>query len=338
MNKGLVTVVIPVYGVERWLDRCVGSVVCQSHTDLEILLIDDGSPDNCPRLCDDWARRDSRVRVIHKENAGLGMARNTGIQQARGEYLCFVDSDDRLEPDTVANACALARREQADVVMYGMTACDRRGNITARLIPHPPRHVYEGAEVREQFLPELLSEKAGLCLSACCCLISGELIRKTGWRFPSEREIISEDVYALLGLYRHADKVAVLEQAPYHYIANHESLTYTYRADRFERNKAFYLALLELCLESGYSREVARRCAEPFLSYTITAMKQEAAHNGRRALPRLKAMMADPLLQQLLRERKHRKTGWKRGLLFFCVRKGWYRLAYLMLSAKNRES
>lgn len=339
MNKGLVTVVIPVYGVERWLDRCVSSVAGQSYGNLELLLIDDGSPDNCPGMCDAWAQRDSRIRVIHKANAGLGMARNTGIEQARGEYLCFVDSDDRIEENTVAHAYAMAEKEQADVVVFGMTAFDRAENVTARLVPHPPQTVYTGAEVRERFLPELLhvDSEANLCLSACCCLISGTLIRETGWRFPSEREIVSEDVYALLGLYRHVQKVAVLEQAPYHYIANHQSLTYTYRADRFEKNKAFYRACIDLCRGCGYPKAVERRCAEPFLSYTITTMKQETAHNGIRALSRLKAMMEDPLLQQILREKQRDRLGWKKRLFFRCVRNGWYRLGYLLLSAQNRK-
>lgn len=340
MKKRLVTVVIPVYGVEHCLDRCVSSVAGQSHENLEILLIDDGSPDGCPRLCDAWALRDSRVRVIHKTNAGLGMARNTGIEQARGEYLCFVDSDDRIDEDTVANAYALAQKEQADVAVFGMTAYDRAGNVTARLVPHPTQTVYTGAEVQERFLPELLSgdPKSGFCLSACCCLISAALIRATGWRFPSEREIISEDVYALLALYRHVRKLAVLEQAPYQYIANHQSLTYTYRADRFEKNKEFYRACIALCRGCGYPQEVERQCAEPFLSYTITAMKQEAAQNGLRSLPRLKAMMEDDLLQRLLREKQADWVGWKKRLLFGCIRKGWYRLGYLLLSAKNRKS
>lgn len=97
----LVSVIVPVYKVENYLDKCVESIVSQSYPSLEILLVDDGSPDRCPELCDRWARRDSRIRVIHKKNEGVAMARNTGLDAASGEYILFVDSDDFLPLDAV---------------------------------------------------------------------------------------------------------------------------------------------------------------------------------------------------------------------------------------------
>ena len=97
----LVSVIIPVYKVEKYLDRCVESIVNQTYKNLEIILVDDGSPDNCPRICDAWAEKDDRIKVIHKENAGMGMARNSGLETATGEYLMFVDSDDYLSENAV---------------------------------------------------------------------------------------------------------------------------------------------------------------------------------------------------------------------------------------------
>lgn len=94
MSNPLITVVVPVYNVEDYLDECVESLINQTYSNLEILLVDDGSPDNSPFICDQWAERDSRVRVIHKKNGGLSSARNVGIENARGDYLSFVDSDD----------------------------------------------------------------------------------------------------------------------------------------------------------------------------------------------------------------------------------------------------
>ena len=90
------SVIIPVYCVENTLDQCVESVIAQSIADMEIILVDDGSPDHCPELCDEWAKKDSRIRVIHKEHGGLSDARNAGIDAATGEWLSFVDSDDEL--------------------------------------------------------------------------------------------------------------------------------------------------------------------------------------------------------------------------------------------------
>ena len=96
-----VSVVLPIYNVEQYLERCVNSVVNQTYTNLEIILVDDGSPDNCPQMCEDWKKRDSRIKVVHKKNAGLGMARNSGIEVATGEYICFFDSDDYVKRDII---------------------------------------------------------------------------------------------------------------------------------------------------------------------------------------------------------------------------------------------
>ncbi len=97
----LISVIIPVYKVEKYLDRCIESVVNQTYGKLEIILVDDGSPDGCPLICDEWAKRDQRVSVIHQENKGLGMARNLGLKIAKGEYLVFLDSDDYLSENAV---------------------------------------------------------------------------------------------------------------------------------------------------------------------------------------------------------------------------------------------
>lgn len=90
MKAGLVSIVLPIYNVEKYLDRCIESVINQTYRNLEILLVDDGSPDDCPQKCEEWAKKDGRIKVIHKANAGLGYARNTGIENASGEYICFL--------------------------------------------------------------------------------------------------------------------------------------------------------------------------------------------------------------------------------------------------------
>ena len=91
-----ISIVVPVYKVEKYLDRCVESLRAQTLSDIEIVLVDDGSPDRCPQMCDDWAKKDRRIRVVHKKNGGLSSARNAGMMAARGTYIGFVDSDDAV--------------------------------------------------------------------------------------------------------------------------------------------------------------------------------------------------------------------------------------------------
>ena len=128
-----VSVIIPVYKVERYLDACVESVARQDFPDLEILLVDDGSPDGCPALCDAWAARDARIRVIHRANGGLSAARNSGIDAATGDFLLFVDSDDLLEPGTIRRAVDAQRRHDADLVLFNLTYVDEQN----RPLPAP---------------------------------------------------------------------------------------------------------------------------------------------------------------------------------------------------------
>ena len=100
-EQPLISVIVPVYKVEPYLDRCVQSIVNQTYKNLEIILVDDGSPDHCPAMCDAWAEKDSRIRVIHKENGGVSTARNAGINIAKGAFFTFVDSDDWIDRDAL---------------------------------------------------------------------------------------------------------------------------------------------------------------------------------------------------------------------------------------------
>ena len=190
-NKPLVTVVIPIYNTERYLPRCIDSVLSQTYCCLELLLVDDGSSDGCPAICDAYAERDSRIRVIHKENAGLGMARNTGIDAATGDYICFFDSDDYVEPDTLEVCVTAAVTNEADMVIFGHVDETPNGVILRPRVPRSPKSLFDGEEIVAELLPASLytnqNQDKGweTALSACNKLYSLAVIRDSGWRFVS---------------------------------------------------------------------------------------------------------------------------------------------------------
>jgi len=125
-----VSIIIPVYNVEQYLDECVQSVLCQSYTNLEIILVDDGSPDNCGVICDELAKLDSRIVVIHQENGGLSAARNAGLRIVTGDYVNFVDSDDRLFPHSIETLVVLARKYPGvDIVQGNIQQQDGRNDL-----------------------------------------------------------------------------------------------------------------------------------------------------------------------------------------------------------------
>ena len=194
VTKDLVTVIVPVYNAEKYLDRCVGSIVGQTYDSLEIILVDDGSGDASSRMCDDWARRDDRIRVIHKENAGAGLARNSGLEAATGDWICFCDSDDYLLPVTVEHALDQVKKYSAQAVVYGMQDEDPAGCTVGNAAPESLEPVYRADAVQKIFLPCLIENRhrgaqiRNLRLSFCTCMLSAELIRRTGWEIVSERQ------------------------------------------------------------------------------------------------------------------------------------------------------
>lgn len=126
-KKPLISVIVPVYNVENYLHKCVDSILAQTLNDFELILVDDGSPDNCGDICDEYAKKDGRVRVIHKQNGGVSSARNAGIELAKGEWLCFVDGDDVIETDYLSNF--MISIDRVDLYLQGYKEVSQNGDV-----------------------------------------------------------------------------------------------------------------------------------------------------------------------------------------------------------------
>lgn len=154
MRESLVSIIIPVYKVEKYLARCLNTVLNQDYQNLEVILVDDGSPDNSPALCDEFAQKDSRVKVIHKPNGGQSSARNAGLAIARGEYVNFLDSDDWIAMDTISYALSIVKKYDADAVQYEYAHVsseeDRVTNPKEKIV------VQRGEEILEEYMKTVL--------------------------------------------------------------------------------------------------------------------------------------------------------------------------------------
>ncbi len=340
-SNPLVTVVVPVYNVERYLDACVQSVVGQTYRNLEIILVDDGSTDSCPEKCDAWAARDGRVKVIHKQNQGLGMARNSGLEVASGKYVCFFDSDDFIDADTVESAVGVAMRDEAGIVLFGMRSVSTDGTkVLSEMVPRCPKESFAGDEVQRVFLSFLMGpdlgtgEDWGLMASACSCLIDNSMLSACGFRFASERDIISEDVYSMLGLYRHVERASVIDRAFYNYRVNSVSLTHTYNPQRLARIAHFYRASRELAHVCGYGEEVVGRLAVPYLNFVIAALKQLAVADVARSekLAQVRELSRSEEFRAAYATLKGSKIGLKKKTLLSAVAKDWGDLVFAMCS------
>ena len=121
MSQALISIIVPIYKVEKYLSRCIDSILAQTYKNLEIILVDDGSPDKCPEICDKYAKEDSRIKVIHKKNGGVSSARNAGLDVATGKYIFFVDSDDIITEDALSNLYEKATEAKAKLAIGGIT-------------------------------------------------------------------------------------------------------------------------------------------------------------------------------------------------------------------------
>lgn len=344
MRKGVVSVVLPIYNVEKYLNRCLESIVNQSYQNLEIILVDDESPDRCPKICDEWAAKDSRIKVIHKKNAGLGYARNTGIENATGEYICFVDSDDYIALDTIEKAYRSGMESKSDIVYYGYNLVDSNGKVAQVFKPKIDKSIYKGKEVTDTFFPELIStdyskkKRMNLMLSACTALFSMKLINDTNWRFVSEREIISEDVYSLTRLFGSITCVSVVPEACYYYCQNNTSLTRTYRKDRYEKIKVFYDKAILLCQDLKFPEVVEKRFASVYLAFVIAALKMIVLSDESvtEKLGNIKSIEEDTHLQTVLKKVDSKIENKSRNLIRQALLKKQTKLCYFMLYFKYK--
>ena len=210
-NNRLVSIIIPIYNVEKYLHECVESIKNQTHKDIEIILVDDGSPDNCPAMCDEYAKNDKRIKVIHKENGGLSDARNAGLSAATGEYIAFIDSDDWVDEDYVEKLINGAISTGADIVVcnYRMIYEDRQEEL-------PARHK-SGSRVltSERALEELVLGLGTYNVLAWNKLYSKKLFTETGIIFPKGK--INEDNYTTYKLYEASSSIAYIPDVLYNY-------------------------------------------------------------------------------------------------------------------------
>ena len=272
MKQPLFSVVVPIYNVEAYLNRCVESLVNQTYTALEIILIDDGSPDRCGEICDEWAERDERIKVIHKQNGGLGMARNTGLDNAKGDFIFFVDSDDYLTPDAVEGCAAALAEYGFDTLLFGRYDAYPDGTVVEDCKHVIKRH-YSGKEVLDELLPELFSCGEGYGVSACSKVFSNKIFTEHKVRFKSERKIVSEDTYFCIDYFSKAENVLVIPDRFYCYYKNENSLSRTYRDDRQKKNDDFLIQSLERIRELSLGDKLEAYLKSKYHIFSLAAMK-----------------------------------------------------------------
>lgn len=210
-----ISIIIPIYNVEKYLPACVESILQQTYKNLEVILVDDGSPDRCPVICDELAQKDGRIRVIHQKNKGLSGARNTGIDNAQGDYLIFVDSDDTVEQTLVEELYTYAEKWNCAIVACGRNYIFEDGQIVCK-IAHDESKVYGFEEAMQEMNSFRLFD-----MSAWAKIYRKELFEDI--RFPEGK--LSEDYYIMYKLFDKAQTIGYVAKPLYNYLQRQSSIS-----------------------------------------------------------------------------------------------------------------
>ena len=240
------SVVVPVYNVEKYIDQCVSSILSQTFTDFELILVDDESPDNCPEICEQYAKKDKRVKVVHKMNGGLASARNAGIKVATGEYIAFVDSDDVIDKDMFLVMLEKMQEAEADVCCTGMIQFNEHS--TWNSLPAPKEDVL----LTDSDIYRFIFTKNG-----CGDYMPNKIFKRCIFDTVTLVEnVIYEDVYIMHVIFSKAKKVLFIKENFYLYRINNQGICHNkqinprfmdfYYSSIFCNFKIFYFFFIKL--------------------------------------------------------------------------------------------
>lgn len=248
----MISIIVPVYKSEKYLQKCIESIINQTYKDIEIILVDDGSPDNCSEICDSYAKKDKRIRVIHKQNGGLINARKSGLAIAQGEYIGFVDSDDWIEPEMYQLFADMIKRYSPDMVLSDFYY-DNNGEL-ANSEQLFDKEYYDKIALEKFIYPKMLFSgmyyKFGI--NPCCWskVYKKEIIKKN-LPLVDGRIKMGEDAAFTYPCLLDSKSVATIKKPCYHYIRNPESMTKSYDENLKEIIFLPYERIKEKCHEAG---------------------------------------------------------------------------------------
>lgn len=304
MNNPLISVIMPVYGVEKYLEKAINSVLSQTYTNYELILVDDCSPDKCPEICDNAAKTNPFIKVIHKQkNEGLGFARNTGLEAAKGEYIYFIDSDDYIEKDLLQKATE-ALDDNTEAVIFGFNRVheDKNGNITKceKLTPEKAESL-SPKQTAELFY--MLNERK-IFPFAWNKLYKKSFLDSIGVKFESTKLI--EDFLFNIEIFKKATFIKVIPENLYNYRKPaHETLVSTYSPDFFELCKRKYelekeyLASVDAATDKNLQL-IYFSYVKHLFSVFIKNSSKKAGLSRKEQKKKMKAILADPITKQVL--------------------------------------
>lgn len=268
MHIPKVSIIVPIYNVERYLDRCLNSLLNQTLHDIEIILVDDGSPDNCPNLCDEYAQKDSRIKTIHKKNGGLSDARNAGLNMAIGEYVAFVDSDDYTSIEAYETLYNKAIETDADIVYAGFKMQNSDGTDHKCFVLDQTWKNQEVILFLKSMIFDNKPDSDTIWMSVWNGIYKRTIIEQNEIRFLSERVYLSEDIIFHTMLIPLCEKIVCIPKTFYHYCYNGTSLTHSsFKLEKIDCNIRLFELLMKIAKDYNIS-EINENITLFFENYT----------------------------------------------------------------------
>ena len=223
----LISIIVPVYNVEKYLKCCIQSILNQTYKNIEIILVDDGSTDNSGIICDEYQKKHKNIKVIHKKNEGLGMARNSGMEIMSGDYVTFIDSDDYIDKDLIEKLYINISKGNYDISKSGFKRVNDDGKVYQNR--QYQNEIFQKEDVKNILLPRMIGslpdKKDSIEMCVCASLYNTKYIKEHNIKFPSERVLISEDLIFNIEYMQFAKAACTIDYVGYNYRFNPNSLT-----------------------------------------------------------------------------------------------------------------
>lgn len=273
-KRPLISVLVPVYNIEKYIKHCLESIITQSYPYLQILLVDDGSTDNSGQICEDYARRDVRIRVVHKPNGGLVTARKAGLELAEGDYIGFVDGDDYIESGFYEKLLLELLKTDADFVHGGFVEERENGKMT--YAPSAMRKI-NGEEDKIPFFKEHVLHIGGeselWTPSIWSKLFKADFIKKCYMHVPDELSY-GEDMLAFCRCILESNQFILTPNAEYHYLIREDSISNQWSVNRFWQESNLCHELINIWIEYGYDNRMDKHMGKYFFSRMVNCMNQ----------------------------------------------------------------
>ena len=327
----LISVIIPVYNVEKFLMRCYKSIADQTYSKLEIILIDDGSVDNSGKICDEIAENDLRVKVIHKKNEGLGLARNTGLDMASGDYVVFVDSDDFVKKNYIEIMYKAIKENNADVSSCGIIQYYADGSQYEKPICDIKKFYSE----KEEISRFLISMIGSLPEEGANNKIPMKIIKKYKLAFCSEREFISEDIIFQIDYFSKAKSVVLLEETLYFYYCSQVgSLSTKYRENRYleevRLSKELFRKLAIIFPEEVYKIQLQGM----FLGRVRTCLMMEYLNENNK---NFNMIIEDKYLKKIINDYPIERCKLSLRIFYYCIKQEWSTIIRILLHIRKMK-